>query len=151
MSQLDLFLHAKATGRIFRFPCDHRVTFAHTVAQRLSSLDHDNGKKLWQEVCKEVRQGLRSEGRTAADIKGSIDRLADEVHGALKHLAIQKEYRSPAVILPLPGRRLPISQHGGGEGVAGALGRGTKFLVGLGEAHERTQYDAARAHEGGVA
>ena len=151
MSQLDLFLHTKPTRQIFHFPSDRRVTFAHAVAQRLDALDYDGGKKLWQDVCRDVRQGLRTEGLTTSEIKVSIDQLADDVHASLKRLAILKQYRPQAVILSLRPDLDSNYPHGDGVGVAGTLGQGTKFLAGLGGAHERTEYDATRAHDGGAA
>ena len=38
-----------------------------------------------------------------------------------------------------------VAASGDGAGEASALGQGTKFLAGLGGAHERPEYDAARA------
>lgn len=43
---------------------------------------------------------------------------------------------------------IKATPHGDGAGEASALGQGTKFLAGLGGAHERPEYDAARAREG---
>jgi hypothetical protein len=149
MSQLDLFTHVRPMARVFRFPSERRVTFAHFVAQRLNVLEFEAGRQLWKEVSSDLRKGLKSEGASAADIKASIDRLADEVHDVLHRLSILKQYRVPAVILPLKAPSGSAYQHGDGDGKAGALGQGSKTLVGLGEAH--AEYDAARAHDGGAA
>jgi len=43
---------------------------------------------------------------------------------------------------------LKAVQYDNGAGEASALGQGTKFLAGLGGAHEKPEYDAARAREG---
>ncbi|ANL55088.1 hypothetical protein AMC82_CH03930 [Rhizobium phaseoli] len=151
MSQLDLFAYRKSTAQLHSFPCDRHVSFAHSVAQRLDVLDYAGGKNLWQAVCRNVRNGLKRDGLTTAEIRFSIDQLADQVHEALRYLHLQKQYRPSAVILSLTGDRIESIPNSDGAGEAGALGQGTKFLAGLGGAHETPEYDAAHAREGGAA
>jgi hypothetical protein len=64
---------------------------------------------------------------------------------------LPKQRKSDAVIYMLPERQVRTVLYGDGAGAAGALGQGTKFLAGLGGAHETPEYDAARAWEGGAA
>lgn len=149
MSQLDLFLHSKPQGILVPFPAKRYVSFPHAVAQRLASVDYAAGKILWHEVTRDFRASRRKEGRSKEEIQADINCLADQVHLALKSIELQKQYRAPAVILPMRADLSLPSQHDHGAGEAGTSGRGTKFLVGLGEAHE--EYDAARGRDGGAA
>ncbi|MHC2488151.1 hypothetical protein CN068_06905 [Sinorhizobium meliloti] len=151
MSQLDLFTRHQVRAQVVTFPDERRVSLAHSIAARLDDVDYDSGKKLWQGVCRDIRKGLRNEGLSTAEVKASIDQLADAVHEELKSIRLQKQYRRPAKIFSMMGQRIEALPHGNGAGAAGALGQGTKFLAGLGGAHERTEYDAARAREGGAA
>ncbi|MFB2602829.1 DUF6074 family protein [Rhizobium phaseoli] len=151
MTQLDLFDVNLQRAQIHEFPAARGVSFAHSIAQRLDDLDYASGKKLWQAVCRDLRNGFRKQGLTTDAIKTSIDELADQVHGALRLLHFQKQYRPAAVILSLTGQQLSASPHVYSAGEAGALGQGTKFLAGLGGAHEPPEYDAAHAREGGDA
>lgn len=65
--------------------------------------------------------------------------------------SLPKPLKKPAVILSLTGQRIQSCPHSAGAGAAGALGQGTKFLAGLGGAHESPEYVAAHAREGGAA
>lgn len=149
MSQLDLFLHSKPQAILVPFPAHRCVSFAHAVAQRLASVDYAAGKIIWHEVTRDFRANRRKEGCSKEQIQADVNRLADRVHVALKSIELQKQYRAPAVILPMREKQSISFPHGDGAGEAGALGRGTKFLVGLGEAQE--EYDAARGRDGGAA
>lgn len=151
MSQLDLFTDYRPKARLFRFPSERIVTHAHAIAQRLDDLDYDGGRKHWSTLCRDLRKGLRNDGKDPTEIKSVIDQLAAQVSDALRSLHLQKQYRSPAVILSLTGERVETVPHGEGRGEADALGQGTKFLAGLGGAHELTEYDAAHASDGGDA
>ncbi|MBX5175313.1 hypothetical protein HJB77_03250 [Rhizobium lentis] len=151
MTQLDLFDFNQQRAQIHAFPAARGVSFAHSIAQRLDDLDFADGKKLWQAVCRDLRNGLRKQGLATDAIKTSIDELAGQVHEALRLLHLQKQYRPAAVILSMTGQRISALPHGDSAGEAGALGQGTKFLAGLGGAHEKPEYDAAHAREGGAA
>jgi hypothetical protein len=87
------------------------------------------------------------------------DKVADDLIRAIKvgfayceKTTIHKQKRQTEAVVYLSTKR-PSGpyQHGEGAGEASALGQGTKFLAGLGRAHEETEYDAARAREGGAA
>ena len=151
MTQLDLLLDYKPKARLFSFPESCRVTMAHATAQELVELDFESAKKRWQLVSRQFGKRLRSEGVSTGLVNAAINDLAEEVHRSIDRLNLLKQYRSPAVILSLQGHRLPTPPHGDGDGNAGAVGQGTTSLVGLGEAHDRTEYDAARARDGGAA
>lgn len=83
------------------------------------------------------------------------DMLADDLVRMVKiHLAYceisnrssHKQKKTEAVIFSLTGQRIEAFPHGNSAGEAGALGQGTKFLAGVGGAHEEaSEYDAARA------
>lgn len=151
MSQLDLFSDHKPKARLYQFPSSHCVTEAHAIASRLDDLDYQSGKAMWDSICRDRRNGLRREGLRNPEIKLAIDELAELVHVELRNIRIQKQYRPPAVILSLRGALIHPVPHGEGAGAAGALGQGTKSLAGLGGAHEQTEYDVARARDGGAA
>ncbi|MDP9572680.1 UNVERIFIED_ORG: hypothetical protein J2W66_003173 [Agrobacterium larrymoorei] len=87
------------------------------------------------------------------------DKAADDLIRAIKvgfayceNATLHKQKSQSETVISLSTRQpLKAVQHGDGAGEASALGQGTKFLAGLGGAHERPEYDAARAREGGAA
>jgi hypothetical protein len=151
MFQSDLFYDYKPQAHVIPFPTERRVSLVHSIAQRLDALDYESGKSFWQTVCRDVRNGLRKNGLTTAEIRTSIDQFAEDVHRELKIVRIQKQYRPEAAIFALTGERIQSLPHGHGAGEACALGQGAKLLAGLGGAHESMEHDAARAREGGAA
>lgn len=150
--QLSL-LDWRAPAEILPFPL-HRSHGA-TIAYARSIVNLETAKRSGR------LNSLRAQTRKHLEpLVGfeEADAAADELVRAIKvgfayceNSPSSKPPKAPAVILSLSGQRIQNHPHGNGVGVAGALGRGTKFLAGLGGAHERTEYDAARAHEGGVA
>jgi hypothetical protein len=88
----------------------------------------------------------------------AADKAADDLVRKIKigfeyceRSSFPKQVPFSAEIFALTGDRIEILPYGNGAGKAGALGQGAKLLAGLGGAHERTEYDAARAREGGAA
>lgn len=151
MTQLDIFRDYRPIAKFYTFPSLAHVSFAHQIAQRLDALDYDGGRMHWQAVSREYRAALRSQGMTSMQSKEAVDILADEVHEALRLITIQKQYRPSALIFSITGQQIEALPYRSCAGEAGALGQGTKFLAGMGRAHETTEYDAARGYDGGDA
>ncbi|MGO8054919.1 DUF6074 family protein [Rhizobium leguminosarum] len=147
MSQLDLFRDRERSAEIISFPLC-RQSIARILANELSAMNFDQGKRHWQASCRMLRARLHLLGLRSWAIKAEIDQLADAVHEELKRIRFPKQIKQSAVIIPL--NRQPISTLDG-DGGAGALGQGAKLLAGLGGAHKAQEYDAAREREGGAA
>ncbi|TKV76741.1 hypothetical protein D0C28_14330 [Rhizobium sp. AU243] len=87
------------------------------------------------------------------------DKAADDLIRAIKvgfayceNTASHKQKSQSETVISFSTKQpAKTDQHGNGAGEASALGQGTKFLAGLGGAHELPEYDAARAREGGAA
>ncbi|MCQ1778249.1 hypothetical protein NOJ05_13660 [Neorhizobium galegae] len=85
------------------------------------------------------------------------DKAADDLIRAIKvgfayceNSPLHKQKNTSSTVISFQTREpLETSPYRKGAGIAGALGQGTKFLVGVGEAH--IEYDAAHAREGGAA
>ncbi|WP_392711124.1 DUF6074 family protein [Rhizobium ruizarguesonis] len=151
MTQLNLFDLVPQSAEVIRFPLRPCASLARAIARDLSWMDFEAGKKHWQEVCRDLRKRFRREGLSTDSIRSKIDELADDVHHLLRDPSIPKQFSGTTVILSLKGEKIATLARGYGAGGAGALGQGTKFLAGLGGAHERPEYDAAHAREGGDA
>ncbi|APO67245.1 hypothetical protein IE4872_CH01603 [Rhizobium gallicum] len=140
------------SAEVIQFPETSRFSFARAIALDLSRLDFDAGKKHWQNVCRDLRKRLRSDGVSTDAVRIMIKELADDVHHQLRDPSLQKQMTGePTVILSMKGETIATLRRGDGAGEAGVLGQGTKFLAGLGGAHETPEYDAAHAREGGAA
>lgn len=152
MTQLNLFDHVLPSAEVIRFPDRSRASLVRAIAVKLSSLDFDAGKKHWHCACRDLRKRLRREGLSTDEIRREVEVLADDVHNLLRDPSLQKQMSStPTVILSMKGETIAVLSRGESAGEAGALGQGTKFLAGLGGAHDRPEQDAAHAREGGVA
>ncbi|MGO7975790.1 DUF6074 family protein [Rhizobium ruizarguesonis] len=147
MSQVDLFRDRERSAEIITFPlCRQKI--ARILANELSAMDFDQGKRHWQASCRMLRDRLHLLGLRSWAIKTEIDQLADAVHEELKRIRLPKQLKRSAVIIPL-NRQVASTLANGGE--AGVLGQGAKLLAGLGGAHKTQEYDAAREREGGAA
>ncbi|NKM87468.1 hypothetical protein GFL54_24845 [Rhizobium laguerreae] len=147
MSQLDLFRDGERSAEIITFPLC-RQSIARILANELSAMSFDQGKRHWQASCRTHRARLHLQGLRNWAIKTEIDQLADAVHEELQRIRFPKQIKRSAVIIPL-NRQSASTLVGGGE--AGALGQGAKLLAGLGGAHKKQEYDVAREREGGAA
>lgn len=150
LSLLDWYPPAKVLP--FPFHRSHGATIA--VARSIVSIETaKRSGKL---------NSIRSQTRKRLEPLIGIDRAekaADDLIRAIKvgfayceTPTFQKQMsQSETVISFSTTQPLATDRNGNGAGEASALGQGTKFLAGLGGAHEKPEYDAARAREGGAA
>lgn len=153
MSEQLFLLDWKAPINVLPFPLHRSHGATAGVAKEIVLLDTAKRTGRLNSLRAQTRKRL-------APVVGQeqADRIADDlvrmvrVQIAYRQGSIllpQKQITPQAVILSLRGERIETLPHGDGAGEAGALGQGTKFLVGVGEAH--VEYDAARTREGGAA
>jgi hypothetical protein len=150
LSLLDWYPPAK----ILAFPV-HR-SHGSTIALARSIVNIETAKRSGK------LNSIRSQTRKRLEPLIGLDRAdkaADDLIRAIKvgfaycetH-GFQKQMRQSETVISFSTKQpLTADRHRNGAGEASALGQGTKFLAGLGGAHEPIEYDAARAREGGAA
>lgn len=150
--QLSL-LDWRPPAEIVPFPL-HRshgatITFARSIVDLETSKRSGKLNSLRAQTRKRLEPFI---GQDAADAAADdLIRVIKVGFSYCEKSSLPKPSGQTAVILSLSGQRLENSPHGDSAGAAGALGQGTKFLAGLGGAHETAEYDAARAYDGGAA
>lgn len=148
--QLSL-LDWKPPAEVLPFPL-HRSHGA-TIAVARSMVNLETAKRSGQ--LNSIRAQTRKRLEPFIGL-GRADQAADDLIRMIKigfaycgsSLPHKQESNSTVIFLETV-KQTTATQHGDGGGEADASGRGTKFLVGVGEAH--VEYDAARGRDGGAA
>lgn len=158
MSEQFSLLDWKPPAEVVPFP-SHRSHGATAMVARAIA-DMETAKRTGRLNSLRAQTRKRMEPIFGTD---TAERAADDLVRMVRiHMAYcgnlgrpsHKQIKSEAVILSLSGQRIGPSQHGYGGGEAGASGQGTTFLAGVwGEQphNNPSEYDAARAREGGAA
>lgn len=138
MSEQLSLLEWKAPAAILPFPLHRSHGATACVARSMVSLETPKRTGRLNSLRSQTRKRLESligadRAEQAAD---DLIRMIRIQFAYCENTRLQKQEQAGAVIYSLMWQKLLPPQYGNGAGEACALGQGTKFLAGLGGAHD---------------